>query len=262
MKKLLLGLGSITVITAPIVAVVSCGDEEVGKSTKTIEVMANYAVGQNSAKLQVLVDGFNDKKSKENYKKIMEAISVSGGSEFYAGRTSATWVLSLMGDELMVSYSMVMNGKEGTINMKYTIGAPPSLTVTADDADLASLKSTFGLGSRTLTEEEMKDLRGVTIIQTLSKTASPDNGHNGSSSTGTKMYVLKGKPLLAVSPSGGTWQMSQGLLSAYGGIPLSPEATSLLFVDKKGKIEFFKLFKKSDGEFIASVNTIWEKSLT
>ena len=121
MKKLLLGLGSVAAIAAPIAAVVSCGDD-VGKEQVTnIPMNTKYAAGQDSTKLQALINTFNVAKSSTTYDAVMMAISVEGGAVAYAGILSATWALSLEGDVLTTGYSMTIQGQKVTMNTIYTI---------------------------------------------------------------------------------------------------------------------------------------------
>ena len=53
--------------------------------------------------------------------------------------------------------------------------------------------------------------------------------------------------------------MSQGLSKTYGGEVVSQEATALLFVDKNGKVEFFRLFKDSNNLLSASSTATFVK---
>ena len=114
MKKLLLGLGAVATVVAPIVAVVSCADEK-PKSHSDI-VQAKYDTGQDSTKLMALVTAFNSSGSAADYNAIMDAISQDD-----TGGLIDSPKFALVGDILTKTLTSTFDGKQYTTKTVYHI---------------------------------------------------------------------------------------------------------------------------------------------
>ena len=115
MKKLLLGLGSVATIVAPIVVVVSCADEK--PKVHIDNKQPTYATGHNHDSVQELIAAFKKTDSVHDYNAIMTAIGIGDGREgFFSGIT-----FSLVGDVLTKSFATPHDGQPHIVKTVYTI---------------------------------------------------------------------------------------------------------------------------------------------
>ena len=116
MKKLLLGLGAVTSIIAPITAVVACSN---GKKSGTYssQIRQKYAIGKDSASLKLLVDDYASAKDKSKFLAIMTEISNIADNTGMAYDRSPEPEISLDGDTLTISFKK--SSDEGVWTQRY-----------------------------------------------------------------------------------------------------------------------------------------------
>ena len=118
MKKLLLGLGSVATIVAPIVVVVSCADEKPEYKDSITRVSTKYANGQGSESLKKLLVEFANNNEASKHSEIMSAIGVSDGGEIVL---MDEITFELVGNVLTKTQLFKTPGKTLTITTIFTI---------------------------------------------------------------------------------------------------------------------------------------------
>ena len=118
MKKILLGLGSVATVVAPIVAVVSCADEKPEYKDSISRISTTYAHGQDSTTLEKLLTEFANGNKASKHSEIMTAIGMNDGGEIVL-MGEITFVL--VGNILTKTQLFKVPGKTVTITTVYTI---------------------------------------------------------------------------------------------------------------------------------------------